>query len=182
LFADAEKDQKTYGDESKLHIIIFDEIDAICRARGSTGNSGTGVNETVVNQLLSKLDGVDSLNNILVIGMTNRKDMIDEAMLRPGRLEIHLEIGLPDEFGRKQIFEIHTRHMRNNNLLDDGIDFEKLAVLTKNYTGAEIEAVCRSATSYALFKDLDLSNLSVKEDEKTNNTKAKPAKPTKGGP
>jgi vesicle-fusing ATPase len=114
--------------------------------------------------------------------MTNRKDMIDEAMLRPGRLEIHLEIGLPDEFGRKQIFEIHTRHMRNNNLLDDAIDFEKLAVLTKNYTGAEIEAVCRSATSYALFKDLDLSNLAVKEDEKTNNTKAKPAKPTKGGP
>jgi vesicle-fusing ATPase len=69
LFEPAEKDMKTLGDDSKLHIII--------------------------------LDGVDSLNNILVIGMTNRKDMIDEAMLRPGRLEIHREIGLPDEFGRK---------------------------------------------------------------------------------
>mmetsp|Transcript_17905 Transcript_17905/g.12865 ORF Transcript_17905/g.12865 Transcript_17905/m.12865 type:complete len:151 (+) Transcript_17905:746-1198(+) len=100
LFEPAEKDMKTLGDESKLHIIIFDEIDAICRQRGSSGSGGTGVNETVVNQLLSKLDGVDSLNNILVIGMTNRKDMIDEAMLRPGRLEIHLEIGLPDEKGR----------------------------------------------------------------------------------
>ena len=111
LFAEAEKEQRMKGDDSQLHIIIFDEIDAICRSRGSTGNSGTGVNEAVVNQLLSKLDGVDSLNNILVIGMTNRKDMIDEAMLRPGRLEIHLEIGLPDENGRKQIFEIHTRHM-----------------------------------------------------------------------
>eukprot|EP00347_Sterkiella_histriomuscorum_P002129 403369358 len=157
LFKDAEKDMKELGDESNLHIIIFDEIDAICRQRGSGGNSGTGVNETVVNQLLSKMDGVDSLNNILVIGMTNRKDMIDEAMLRPGRLEIHLEIGLPDEFGRRQIFDIHTKHMRENNLLSEDVDFEKLAKVTKNYTGAEIEAVCRSATSFALFKDLDLS-------------------------
>lgn len=88
------------GDESELHIIIFDEIDAICRQRGSVGASGTGVHESVVNQLLSKIDGVDSLNNVLVIGMTNRIDMIDEAMLRPGRLELHLEIGLPDEPGR----------------------------------------------------------------------------------
>lgn len=80
-------------------MIIFDEMDAICRQRGSVSSS-TGVHESVVNQLLSKFDGVDSLNNILVIGMTNRKDMMDEAMLRPGRLEIHLEIGLPDEHGR----------------------------------------------------------------------------------
>jgi len=109
LFAPAEKEMKEKGDESTLHIIIFDEIDAICRSRGSTGNSGTGVNESVVNQLLSKIDGVESLNNVLVIGMTNRLDMIDEAMLRPGRLEIKLEIGLPDEDGRKQILEIHTR-------------------------------------------------------------------------
>jgi vesicle-fusing ATPase len=107
--------------------------------------------------------------------MTNRKDMIDEAILRPGRLEIHLEIGLPDENGRKQIFEIHTRHMRKNNLIDDTVDFEKLAKLTKNYTGAEIEAVCRSATSYALFKDLDLSNIQVKDEN--NKGKAKDSKP-----
>lgn len=111
LFKEAEEDMKTKGDQSPLHIIIFDEIDAICRQRGSV-QSGTGVQETIVNQLLSKIDGVDSLNNILIIGMTNRKDMIDEAMLRPGRLEIHLEIGLPDEAGRLQIFEIHTKDMR----------------------------------------------------------------------
>ena len=100
LFEPAEKEMKEKGDDSDLHVIIFDEIDAICKTRGSTGSS-TGVNESVVNQLLSKMDGVNSLNNILIIGMTNRKDMMDEAILRPGRLEIHLEIGLPDENGRK---------------------------------------------------------------------------------
>ena len=128
---------KTKGDDSDLHVIIFDEIDAICRKRGST-NSGTGVNESVVNQLLSKIDGVESLNNILIIGITNRLDMIDEALLRPGRFEIHLEIGLPDEKGRRQIFDIHTKKMRDNSLIDKDVDLDRMAKLTKNYTGAEI--------------------------------------------
>ena len=97
------------------------------------------------------MDGVESLNNILIIGMTNRKDMIDEAILRPGRLEIHLEIGLPDERGRLQIFEIHTKNMKKNNLLASDVDLNYLAAHTINYTGDEIEAVCRSATSFALF-------------------------------
>lgn len=78
LFADAEEEEKRLGPNSGLHIIIFDEIDAICKQRGSVaGNSG--VHDTVVNQLLAKIDGVEQLNNILVIGMTNRKDMIDDG-------------------------------------------------------------------------------------------------------
>ena len=109
------------------------------------------MHDSVVNQLLSKLDGVDSLNNILVIGMTNRIDMIDEAMLRPGRLELHLEIGLPDEDGRLQIFKIHTKKMKANGLLGSDVDLNELSRITKNYTGAEIEAVCGSARSFALF-------------------------------
>ena len=113
------------------------------------------------------MDGVDSLNNILVIGMTNRKDMIDEAMLRPGRLEIHLEISLPDELGRRQIFEIHTRHMRQNDLIASDVDFDVLSARTKNYTGAEIEAVCRGATSFALFKDVDMSALGGTKKEES---------------
>lgn len=83
----------------------------IRRQRGTTGG-GTGVNDSIVNQLLSKIDGVDSLNNILLIGMTNRKDMIDEAVLRPGRLELHVEIGLPDTPGRHQILSIHTAELK----------------------------------------------------------------------
>jgi vesicle-fusing ATPase len=99
---------KAKGEESSLHIIIFDELDAICKQRGSK-NDGTGVGDSIVNQLLSKMDGVDQLNNILIIGMTNRLDMIDEALLRPGRLEIHMEISLPDENGRVQILKVHTQ-------------------------------------------------------------------------
>ena len=108
--------QKAHGDDSELHIIIFDEIDAICKQRGST-RDGTGVGDSIVNQLLSKIDGVDSLNNILLIGMTNRKDLIDEALLRPGRLEVHVEIGLPDEAGRMSILQIHTSKAKAANRL-----------------------------------------------------------------
>lgn len=158
IFKEAEEDQRKNSDESKLHIIIFDEIDAVCRPRGSV-SSGTGVHESVVNQFLAKLDGVESLDNILVIGMTNRKDMIDEAVLRPGRLEIHKEIGLPDFKGRLQIFEIHTRNARENNLLGEDVDFDALSEETKNFTGAEIMSVCRNAVQYTLFRDIDVKNI-----------------------
>jgi vesicle-fusing ATPase len=107
LFKDAEAEYKAKGDNSELHIIIFDELDAICKQRGGR-NDGTGVGDSVVNQLLAKMDGVEQLNNILVIGMTNRLDMLDEALLRPGRFEVQLEIGLPNKEGRCQILKIHT--------------------------------------------------------------------------
>lgn len=148
LFRDAEDEWKAKKEESQLHIIIFDEIDAICKKRGSSGPSGVG--DQVVNQLLSKIDGVESLDNILVIGMTNRLDLIDDALLRPGRFEIHLEISLPDEPARLEIFQIHTKQMSGNNYLDKDINFPQLAKLSRNYTGAEISAVVRGASSFAL--------------------------------
>lgn len=136
-------------DESPLHIVIFDEFDAIAKHRGSSSGD-TGVKDNVVNQLLSMIDGVEALNNILVIGMTNRLDLIDKAVLRPGRFEVHVEVGLPNKEGRREIVNIHTTSMRTNNLLDIDVNLDNLAELMGNYTGAEIEAVVKSANSFAL--------------------------------
>ncbi|KAF8897858.1 P-loop containing nucleoside triphosphate hydrolase protein [Infundibulicybe gibba] len=153
LFEDAEKEYKEKKDESGLHIIIFDELDAIFKQRGST-NSGTGVGDSVVNQLLSKMDGVDQLNNILIIGMTNRLDMIDEALLRPGRLEVHMEISLPDEHGRFQILNIHTTKMRTNGVMDHD-----------NFSGAEINGLIKSATSFAFNRHVKVGTMAgISED------------------
>ncbi|KAM6450038.1 vesicle-fusing ATPase isoform 1-T1 [Liasis olivaceus] len=156
LFADAEEEQKRLGANSGVHIIIFDEIDAICKQRGSMAGS-TGVHDTVVNQLLSKIDGVEQLNNILVIGMTNRPDLIDEALLRPGRLEVKMEIGLPDEKGRIQILNIHTSRMRTHQLLSSDVDITELAVETKNFSGAELEGLVRAAQSTAMNRHIKAS-------------------------
>lgn len=165
LFQEAEKEQMEMGDNSMLHIIIMDEMDAICKQRGSV-RDGTGVSDSVVNQLLSKIDGVDSLNNILLIGMTNRKDMIDDALLRPGRLEVHVEIGLPDKNGRLQILNIHTRNMRKaNRITAEAI--EKLPILAekaKNFSGAELEGLVKAASSFALTRCVDVKDLSKAPD------------------
>lgn len=166
LFAEAEKEQREEGENSMLHIVILDEMDAICKQRGTT-NNGTGVSDSVVNQLLSKIDGVDSLNNILLIGMTNRMDMIDDALLRPGRLELHVEIGLPDVKGRNQILAIHTKNMRAaNRISQDALNkMGELAEKTKNFSGAEIEGLVRAATSFAFTRCVDVKDLSKAPDE-----------------
>lgn len=157
LFADAEKEQEEKGDDSELHIIILDEMDAILKTRGTSGG-GTGVGDQVVNQFLTKIDGVDALNNVLLIGMTNRKDMIDPAILRPGRLELHVEIGLPDENGRLQQLRIHTKGMTDNGMLGADVDLDVLAARTKNYTGAEMKGLVTKAQSFFNERYVDLSD------------------------
>lgn len=164
LFEEAEREYQEKGDASELHVIIFDEIDAICKQRGSV-QSGTGVHDTVVNQLLTKIDGVDALNNILLIGMTNRKDMLDDALLRPGRLEVQVEIGLPDDAGRLQILQIHTAKMTKNSFLAEDVDLYELATKTKNFSGAELEGLVKSAASFALNRQIDVNNLNKVIDE-----------------
>lgn len=165
LFKDAEAEYKAKGEESSLHIIIFDELDSVFKQRGSRGD-GTGVGDNVVNQLLAKMDGVDQLNNILVIGMTNRKDLIDSALLRPGRFEVQVEIHLPDEAGRLQIFEIQTKKMRENKMMDSDVDLAELAKLTKNFSGAEIEGLVKSASSFAINKTINIGKGATKLNQK----------------
>ncbi|KAL0231822.1 hypothetical protein GEMRC1_011226 [Eukaryota sp. GEM-RC1] len=155
LFSAAEEEYATSGDDSELHVIIIDEIDAICKERG-THSDGTGVADNVINQLLSKLDGVDPLNNILVIGMTNRRDLMDKALLRPGRFEVQIEVGLPNKEGRQQILAIHTQSIADNGLLADDVDLDELLEISENYTGAELAGVVRAACDTALSRHADM--------------------------
>jgi vesicle-fusing ATPase len=148
IFLNAKTDYKTNGDNAQLHIFIFDEIDAICKKRGRSGTQ-SNVTDSMVNQLLTLLDGVESLPNIFLIAMTNRIDLLDEALLRPGRIEIQVKIGLPDRNGRIQIFRIHTDKMKTNSMMGE-IDLEDLSNKTENFSGAEIESVVKNATSYAI--------------------------------
>lgn len=111
------------------------------------------------------MDGVDQLNNILLIGMTNRMDMIDEALLRPGRLEVHIEISLPDEAGRVQILTIHTSKMRTNGVMGRDVDLAELASLTKNFSGAEIGGLVKSATSFAFNRHVKVGTLAAISDD-----------------
>jgi vesicle-fusing ATPase len=162
LFEDAIDDETNLGDKSPLHVIIFDEFDSIAKARGGDQKH---VYDNMVNQLLTMIDGVNALNNILIIGMTNRKDMIDPAILRPGRLEIHIEIGLPDERGRHQILEIHTATLRKNKNISSDVDLGEIVKLTKNYTGAEIEGMINNARTYALSRATGHKDMIINIDE-----------------
>jgi transitional endoplasmic reticulum ATPase len=125
-------------------VVFFDEIDSIAGERGQhTGDSGVG--ERVVSQLLTELDGLEELEDVVVIATTNRPDLIDQALLRPGRLDRHVHVPVPDAEARGKIFEVHTR----SKPLADGVDLAELADRTEGYVGADIEAVCREASMAA---------------------------------
>jgi vesicle-fusing ATPase len=160
LFAEAESDMKS-GEEG-LHVIVFDEFDSVAVKRGSVDGISGDMNNKIVTQLLSKIDGVDALNNILLIGMTNRLDMLDSAILRPGRFEIHVEINLPSETGRKEILQIHTKQLYIEKCIDEDVDLDVIATNTKNYTGAELEGLVKDARSYAINEIVDIKNLGKK--------------------
>ncbi|MBM3292548.1 AAA family ATPase, partial [Candidatus Bathyarchaeota archaeon] len=130
-------------------IIFFDEVDAMTPSRGETfGDSG--VTERMVSQMLTELDGLEELKDVTVMGATNRPELVDPALLRPGRFDRILFIPPPDLEARKTILLIHTKNMP----LSDDVSIEKLAEQTETYTGAEIAALCSAASIDAINEHL----------------------------
>jgi len=140
-------------------IIFFDEIDSLAGKRGY--DNGTKVTERVLNQMLSEMDGLEELNNVIVIGATNRPDMLDSALMRPGRFDRIVYVDVPDEEGRLSILKIHTKNMPLEN-----VSLNEIAKETEGYTGADLEALTREAAMLSLRENIENKNVSKKHFEK----------------
>ena len=138
-------------------VIFFDEIDSIASTR-SANDSDSGVTKRVVNQLLTEMDGLEELEDVAIIAATNRPDILDAGLMRPGRFDRHIKVDLPNEDARLSIFKVHTAGMP----LADDVSLEKLAKQTDGYVGADIEAVCREAAMLTLRNNLDAENVPYK--------------------
>ncbi len=131
-------------------IIFFDEIDALLPTRG-TGPTDSHVSERVLSQFLTELDGIEELQGVLVLGATNRVDILDPAVVRPGRFDEIVEIPLPDQEDRREIFQIHLK----NKPLAAGINFSDLVARSDGFSGAEIAAVCNIAALRAVRRAIE---------------------------
>jgi transitional endoplasmic reticulum ATPase len=140
-------------------VLFFDEIDAIMGARGQRDD--TGVSQRIVNQFLAELDGMQALQGVLVIGATNRADMLDSAVLRPGRFDAVVFVPPPDRDARFEIFKVHTKNMP----LHDDVDLERLADKSEGYSGADIEGLCREAAMAAVRKNWKSTPVKMKHFE-----------------
>jgi transitional endoplasmic reticulum ATPase len=141
-------------------IIFFDELDSLVPARGG-GLGEPQVTERVVNTILSEMDGLEELQNVVVIGATNRPTLIDPALLRPGRFDELIYVGTPDTAGRRRILAIHTRNMP----LAEDVDLEKIAQRTERFTGADLEDLVRRAGLTALRRGLDTGKVTAEDFE-----------------
>jgi transitional endoplasmic reticulum ATPase len=126
-------------------VLFFDEMDSIAPARGS-GSSDSHVTERMISQILSEMDGLESLHNVVVIAATNRPDIIDPALLRPGRFDRMIEIGMPDQEARLDILKIHTE----NRPIAEDVDLVSISKRTDGYSGADLAAVCNEAVMLAI--------------------------------
>jgi len=139
-------------------VVFLDEIDSITPRRGM-GMSDSGVSERVISQLLTEMDGLVSLQDIVIIAATNRPDMVDSAVLRPGRFDRLIYVPEPDEKSRLQIFKIYTKGMP----ISKDVDLNQLTIMTKYYGGADIESLCREAAMHALRRDVNSQEVTMKD-------------------
>ncbi len=150
-------------------VVFFDEIDAIAPARG-IGFGDSRVTERIVSQLLTEMDGIQDLHDVVVIAATNRPDLIDPALLRPGRFDRIVEVPMPDESARIEIFKIHLR--KHKNALVDDVDLlaRDLAKITEGFSGADIEAICREGVIKGLreFVEKITDPRKIKEELENN--------------
>jgi transitional endoplasmic reticulum ATPase len=141
-------------------ILFFDEIDSLVPRRNQ--NSDSKVTQRIVNQMLTEMDGLESLNDVVVIAATNRPDIVDPALLRQGRFDRIILTQVPDENARVRIFEIYTKKMK----LAVDVDIAKLAHESQDYVGSDIEGVCREAAMIALRENIDAKEVFMKHFEK----------------
>ena len=139
-------------------VIFLDEMDSLTPRRGA-GFSDSGVSERVISQLLTEMDGLVTLQDIVVIAATNRPDVVDPAVLRPGRFDRLIYVSEPDEKSRLQIFKIYTKGMPTAK----DVDLSQLATLTRYYSGADIESLCREAAMHALRRDVKAGEVTMKD-------------------
>ena len=142
-------------------VIFFDEIDSIASNRGAEAGD-SGVTKRVVNQLLTEMDGLEELDDVAIIAATNRPDILDPGLVRPGRFDRHIKVDTPDEESRLAIFKVHTKDMP----LAKDVKLSRLAKNTEGYVGADIEAVCREAAMLTLREDINSEKVSMKFFEK----------------
>ncbi|KAI8370560.1 P-loop containing nucleoside triphosphate hydrolase protein [Radiomyces spectabilis] len=136
-------------------IVFFDEIDALTVKRGGSGDGGTSVADRVLSQLLNELDGIEPLVNVTVVAATNRPDIIDSALLRPGRIDRILYVGPPDIESRCEIFKIQSRKMT----CDSDVDIQELAAMSEGCSGAEAVAICQEAALLAMEEDTEIDSI-----------------------
>ncbi|NPE26900.1 CDC48 family AAA ATPase [Methanococcoides sp. SA1] len=139
-------------------VIFFDEIDSLAGKRGGSMSGGSKVTENVLNQLLAEMDGIEDLTNVIVVGATNRPDILDPALMRPGRFDRIVYVPVPESEGRLEILKIHTEKMP----LDKSVDLKKISEETEGYTGADLESLAREAAMLALREDIETKK--VKKD------------------
>merc|ERR1711936_1341714 len=150
-------------------VLFFDELDSIAKSRGGSAGDGGGASDRVINQILTEMDGMGSKKNVFIIGATNRPDIIDAAILRPGRLDQLIYIPLPDDGSRMAILKSNLR----KSPVADNVDLPYLAKMTRGFSGADLTEICQRACKLAIRESIDADIRREKEKQKQSEAKSK---------